>query len=78
MEARPIQVGGHGDVADEVLVRQDLALQEVQLRLRQRAHPQRQRLVLARASPFQDVVVQRLKLIAVAQVVPQHLFAALQ
>ena len=78
MEARPIQVSRHWDVANQVLVRQDLALQEVQLRLTQRAHPCRQRLLLPVRSPFQDVVVQRLKLIAVAEVITQHLLGALE
>lgn len=77
MEPAPIQIGRHRDVSDQVLVRQDLTLQEIELGLRERADPLRQGLILPHRPAFQDVVIQRLKLIAVAQIVPQHLFAAL-
>ncbi len=77
MEPRPIQIGGHRNVSDQVLVGQNLGLQEVELGLRERTDPLRQGLILSHRPAFQDVIIQRLKLIAVGQIVPQHLFAAL-
>ena len=61
-----------------MLVRQYLRLQKIELRLRERADLLREGLILGHGLAFQDVVVQRLKLIAVGQVVPEHLFAALE
>lgn len=61
----PIQVGGHRDVSDEMLVGQHLGLHEVQLRLREGAHFLGQRLVLPQCLVFEDVVIQALVLVAV-------------
>jgi hypothetical protein len=77
VESCPIQIGRDGDVSDQVLVGQDLGLQEVELGLRERTDLLRQGLILSHRPAFQDVIIERLKLIAVGQIVPEHLFAAL-
>lgn len=78
MESCPIEVGRDWDVSNEMLVRQYLRLQKIELRLREWAYLLREGLILSHGLAFQDVVIQRLKLIAVGQVVPEHLFAALE
>jgi hypothetical protein len=78
VESCPIEIGGDWYVSNEMLVCQDLGLQEVELGLRERADLLREGLILAHCPAFQDVVIEGLKLIAVGQIVPQYLFAALR
>lgn len=77
MEAWPAEVGGDGDVADEVLVGEDLGLDEGELRLREGADLEGQRLVFRHAAAFQDLVVERLKLVAVRDVLAQDFLRTL-
>lgn len=78
MESCPIEVGGDGDVSDQMLIGEDLGLEEVELGLCEGADPLREGLILSHRPAFQDVIIEGLKLIAVGEIVPEDLFAALQ